>query len=215
VGDWVVFGDGTNLTRDTENYVKGNASLNWDISAAGGTTAGIQNSLLDDFDISDYAGNGSAFVWAYITSATNLTNFILRIGNDSSNYYAITITATNEGTAFEAGWNLLRFDMVNKAETGAVDKTTCDYVALYMTKAAGKISETDYRFDNLVLKIGDHFNVVYYSKYGWQSNAGVWLENSTADTDLVNCDTDEYGLIIAKYAELCEQHLKNPKVITK
>ena len=106
VGNWGEFGDGDNLTADADNYVKGSSCINWDISDAAGTTAGIYNGSLSTFDISDYYTAGSAFVWAYITSATNLTNFILRVGSDSSNYYYITITTNNEGASFYAGWNL-------------------------------------------------------------------------------------------------------------
>jgi len=209
VGDWKAFGDGTNLTKDADNYVKGSACINWDINADGGTTAGIYNDSLNEFDISDYKGTGSAFVWVYITSTTNLTNFILRIGSSSSAYYYITVTTNNEGNSFEAGWNLLRFDFANKSTNGTPDDDACTYVALYMTKAATKISETDYRFDWLVLKRGNHYYVVYYSKYGWQTSAAAYLENSTADTDYLNLDTDEYELVLEKYAELCEKHLKN------
>src|SRR3990167_5026824 len=134
-GTWALFGDGTNLTIDNDNFVKGTGSLNWDISAAGGVTAGVQNTGLDEFDIDDYTPAGSAFVWAYITSTTNLTNFILRIGQDSSNYFSKTITTTNEGTAFVNGWNLLRFDLQSLSETGSASETDCTYVALYMTKS--------------------------------------------------------------------------------
>jgi len=209
VGDWVLFADGTNLTADSDNYVKGSASLNWDISAAGGTTAGVYNPSLTTFDVSDYKGTGSIFVWAYITSATNLTNYIIRVGSSSSAYYAITATTTNEGTSFEAGWNLIRFDFVNKSTTGTPDDDACVYVALYMTKAAGKISETDYRFDNLVMKKGKNYYVKYYSRYGWQSNTGTWLENATATTDYLNVESDEYNLIFLKTCEKLEEHLKN------
>ena len=209
VGTWAAFGDGTNLTADSSNYVKESASINWDISAAGGTTAGIYNSSLDSFDIKPYVMEGSVFVWAYITSTTNLTNYILRIGSSSLAYYSITITTTNEGTAFIAGWNLLRFDFANKVATGIVDEDACDYVALYMTKAAAKVSETDYRFDWLVMKKGEHYDVIYYSKFGWQSTTGTWIENSTADTNYVNVDADELKLIEYKYAELCERYLRN------
>ena len=209
VGTWIAFGDGTNLTADSDNYVKGSAAINWDISSTGGTTAGIVNSSISSFDISDYIGTGSVFVWAYITSATNITNFILMIGSSSSAYNYITVTTNNEGAAFYAGWNLLRFDFVNKSTSGSPTNTACTYVAIYMTKAAGKISETDYRFDNLVMKRGDHYDVIFYTKYGWQSAAGTYLENSTDDTDLINVDTAEMKLIEYKSAELMERHLKN------
>lgn len=209
IGNWVLFDDGTNLTIDTDNFIKGSGAINWDISAVGGTTAGIQNSSLTSFDISIYKTNGSCFIWAYISSITNLTNFILRIGSSSSNYYYITITTNNEGLAFQNGWNLLRFDFVNKSTQGTPTDTACVYCALYMTKDGAKISETDYRFDNLILKQGNYYYVVYYSRYLWQSNAGVYLENSTASTDYLNCETDEYDLIILKTAELTERNAGN------
>jgi len=209
VGDWTAFGDGTNLTKDSDNYVKGNASLNWDINDDGGTTAGVYNDSLSVFDITSYMTTGSVFVWVYISSTDDITNFILRIGSNSSNYYYMTETTNNEGTAFTSGWNLLRFDFVDKVETGTVDADACTYIALYMTKDATKVSETDYRFDNLILKKGDHYYVVYYSKYGWVSADGTYLENATDDTDLLVVDTDEYDLIITKTLELMEKHLKN------
>jgi len=209
VGTWVVYGDGTNLTVDSSNFVQGSACLNWDISAAGGTTAGIVNSSITAIDISEYLSEGSILVWAYITSTTNLTNYKIRIGSGSSAYSEITVTTTNEGVAFQTGWNLLRFDLINKSVTGSPVNTACTYVALFMTKAAGKISETDYRFDNIVLKKGVHYDLIYYSKFSWQSSTGTWLENSTADTDYLNYDTEELQLIEYKSAELMERHLKN------
>jgi len=215
VGSWVLFGDGENLTSDSANFIKGSASVNWDISSAGGTTAGIQNSAIPSTDISAYLSEGSIFVWAYLSSKTNVTNFIIRVGSSSSAYNTITITTNNEGTAFVDGWNLLRFDLINKVLTGTPTNTAITYVALYMTKAAGKVSETDYRFNWLVIKKGEHFDLVYYSKYGWKSVAGAYLENSTIDTDFVNSDTDEQRLILYKSAELGEVHLRSSQATIK
>ena len=211
VGDWEGFGDGSNLTQDADNYVKGSACINWDINADGGTTAGIQNTSLDIFDVEPYKSTGYAFVWVYISSITNLTNFILRIGSDISNYYSITITTNSEGNSFHTGWNLLRFSFTNKATTGTPDDDACDYVAIYMTKDAAKVSETDFRFDHIILKLGNHYDVIYYSRYFWQSSAGTYLEDATATSDLLNCETDEYALIILKTSQLLEEHLKNLK----
>ena len=209
VGDWEGYGDGENLTADANNFIKGSGSINWDINADEGTTAGIYNDSLNTFDVSSYLTNGSIFVWAYISSATNLTNFIIRIGSSSSAYYSITITTNNEGASFYAGWNLLRFDFTNASETGTVDDDGCDYVALYITKDSAKVSETDYRFDNLVMKLGKHYSVVYYSRYFWQSSTGTYLEDATTTTDVLNCETDEYNLIIEKTAQRMEEFLRH------
>ena len=197
-GTWVLFGDATNVAIDTDDYVSGGGSIKFDISNAGGTIAGVQNLAMTEFDISDFTTEGSAFVWAYINSATNLTNYILRIGSSATVYYTITITTAHDGNAFQAGWNLLRFDFADKVATGTPSETACIYTALYMTKATGKVSEDDYRFDDLVLHTGQIYSALYYSLYPFQTSAGVWIANSTADTDLVNAESDEYNLFIFK-----------------
>jgi catechol-2,3-dioxygenase len=56
---------------------------------------------------------------------------------------------------------------------------------------------------------------VYYSKYGWQSAAGSYLEDATADTDLVNADSDETRLLEYKMAELGEVHLRSSQIKEK
>jgi hypothetical protein len=207
---WTAVGDAENIEADTSNYVSGSGSVKFDISSAGGTTCGITKAI-SSFDITDYKSEGMFLVWAYITSVTNLTNFILKVGSDSSNYYSVTVTTTSEGASFAAGWNLLRFAMSGKTTTGTPDDDACDYVSLYMTKAGAKISEVGYRFDNLILRLGVYFDIIYYSKYLWQSSAGSYLENSTADTDYLNVDADELKLVENKYLELAETYLGSGK----
>lgn len=202
-GTWTLFGDGTNLSIDTENYITGSGSLSWDINADGGTTAGAYISGIDEYDVSDYKSDGSAFMWIYIYSTTDLTNWILRLGSDSSNYYSMTATLQADGTAFVNGWNLIKWDFSGKSTTGTPDDDACDYVACYMTKDAGKVTETGYRFDKLELHSGWYNQILYYSKYGWQNSTAVWIENSTADTDYINCDTEELDI----FTEACKFEL--------
>jgi len=206
-GTWQAFGDAENVAADADNYVSGAGSIKFDISSAGGTTAGIQNTSLTSFDFSDYVDNNrSIFVWAYIASTTNLTNFILRVGSGTGAYYSITITTSHEGT-FTTGWNLLRFDFANKSTTGSPDTSAGTYVALYMTKASGKVDD-GYRFDNLIMLGGVIHDLYYYSKYGWQTSGGTYIENSTT-TDYLNADTDELELISIKAAEYAAQELRD------
>lgn len=207
-GTWSAFGDADTLAADTDDFIKGNGSLKFNISSAGGTTAGIQNTTLNTFDLTDYlGGNGAVFVWHKINSPTNLTNIILRIGTSSSHYYTKTITTQSDGTAFVAGWNLLRFNLSSLTTVGTPTNTTCNYAAIYMTKTAGKVSESDYKFDWLVLKDGRNADCKYYSKFGWQTSAGAYIENSTTSTDLMVCDTDEFDLIVKKGAAIGAREL--------
>ena len=128
------------------------------------------------------------------------------MGNDiTANYYTQTITTTNESVAFTNGWNLLRFDFASMTQTGTVAPTTCDSIAIYMTKTSGK-SDDGYRFDDISFHTGQIHNVLYYSRYPFQTSAGVFLENSTADTDLLNVETDEFeGFVYRGKMELFKE----------
>lgn len=195
--NWLLFGDAVSVARDDADYVMGNGSIKFNLSAAGGTTAGIQNANVNNVDITDYLGGTSAFfVYAKITDTTNLTSYTLRFGNSDSVYYSKTVTAQNDGTAFVNGWNLLRFDISSLTEVGSVDDTAIDYFAIFMNKSALKISESDYKFDWLVLMKGEIHNVHYYSTYGWQSSAGAYKQNATDDGDLIVAGEQEYALLI-------------------
>lgn len=206
---WTLFGDATGVAADTDNYIKGNGSLSFDISAAAGTTAGIQNADVNPVDITDYLGGTSSFfLWAYVTSTTGLTNYILRFGTDASNYYSKTVTAQHDGAAFVAGWNLLRFDLSSYSTTGTPTNTNIKYFVPYMTKATTKVSESDYRFDWLVLKRGVIHNVEYYTKFGWQNTSAAYLENSTSDLDYVVADYDEYQIVIQKAIEKAAREVR-------
>lgn len=208
-GSWALFGDATAVAADTDDFIKGAGSLKFNISAAGGTTAGVQASTVNPVDMTNYfGGTSSFFIWHKIASTTNITNYILRFGTDASNYYSKTITAQADGTAFVNGWNLFKFDVSSYSTTGTPTITDMKYFVIYMTKTAGKISETDYKFDWLVLKRGVVSYVKYFSKYGWQTSAGAYIANSTDDSDLLVADKDEYNLMIEKGREVAGFEVK-------
>lgn len=200
-GTWTAFGDATNVTNEADNFIAGAGSVEFDLTGSG-TTAGLENTSVTSQDISAYVNAGHVFVWVYINSTTNLTNWILRIGSSSSDYYTQTVTTDNASAAFVNGWNLLRFDFASMTETGSVTDTAVNYVALYMTKTSGK-NDDGYRIDHMVLHSGEIHNILYYSRFPWQSSAGSYLEDSTADTDLLNAETDEFdGFVFRCKAEL-------------
>jgi len=129
-GTWTAYNDATNVATDASNYVKGGGSIGFDLTGAA-TTAGIYSTITTQ-DISAFTNAGFAFVWVYINSTTNLTNFILEIGNDlTTNYYQMTETDRFDATAFVAGWNLLKFNFADATENGTVDDEAIDSKILY------------------------------------------------------------------------------------
>ena len=199
LGTWEAFGGVENVAQDSSDYIKGSGAITFDISSASDTTAGIVNTDINEFSLADYLGGDSAvFVWARINTPTDLTNYILRLGTDASNYYSKTATVAHDGNAFVAGWNLIRFDLTNLTEQGTVTDASINYAAIYMTKTTGKVDETDYKFDWLLLNKGYRHNITYVSKYSWQSETGVYKEKSTESSDLIVADTSEYDLFVLK-----------------
>lgn len=76
--------------------------------------------------------SGSGSLKCDVASSGALVNVIIRIGNDSSNYYHKTVTA-GHFNAFTAGWNLLRFDFSTATQVGTVNMATIDYVRVTAT----------------------------------------------------------------------------------
>lgn len=187
-GTWVLFGDATNVTAELDNFIAGSGSIEFDLVGSG-TTAGI-SSTITAIDVTDFVNAGHVFVWVYINSTTNLTNWILRIGSNASNYFTQTVTTDHVSASFVNGWNLLRFDFASMTETGTVVRTAVVYAAIFMTKTSAK-SDDGYRVDQMVLHTGEIHNLVYYSRFAWQNSSGTYLEDSTSDTDLLNAETDE------------------------
>lgn len=206
-GTWSVGTDATNITADTENYISAGASLNFDTNS-GATTAFIENSTMTQKDLTTHDEKSSMFVWVYIPATSGLTNFILRWGNDSSNFWSRTVTTDSGGNAFSIGWNLLRFNWSGATETGTVAPATIDYIRLTITKTAGMAAATDWRVDDIVSRIGDIYDVVYYTRFGWQNSSEAYLENSTATTDTLLAQSDEVEIIVSKSAEIIAAELK-------
>ena len=198
---WSAFGNADTLATDNYNFIKGNGSLSFNLTT-GGTTAGVVLDSVNTFDLTEYKSSASVFVWAYFTTASYVTNVKLRVGNSASVYYELTATTPNDGTSFVNGWNLIRFDFNSKTTTGTPTDTTCNYVALYITKASGTV-DTGYRFNWLNAKQGQISNLIYYSGNPWESNAGTFLAQSTADSDYLVCDQDEYNMFVEKGVEIC------------
>ena len=76
--------------------------------------------------------SGSGSLKCDVSSSGALVNVIIRIGNDSSNYFHRTIT-TGHFEAFKQGWNLLRFDISGMTEVGTVNMSAIDYVRVTVT----------------------------------------------------------------------------------
>ena len=207
----------SDVKKDGDNYIKGNAAIRFgDNGDTTATQVGLENAGITAVDLSEYLAGGSVFVRGRLTTGdTDILSLTVRLGSDSSNYYQVSDSTTNEDLAFQTGWNLVRLDMSGKTTVGSPADTAIDYVAAYWTKSVNThLTDTDFAFDHIQISKGVIHSLLYYSRFAWQTTStAAYKENSTAATDTLSLLNDEVELVITKAWELASIELKNYKDI--
>ncbi len=197
-GTWIVGSGASDIEADNLYYVEGSGSLRYSLNGSGY----IENTTMTELDLTDYLDRAVIFCWAY-NEANLPTSFSLRWGSDATaNYWSKSVTTQWDGTAFVTGWNLLGFDWQTATMTGTPDVTAVDALR-FDTTIVG--AATPVYFDSVVVSLGTIYEFEYYSKYFFRSAAGAFKEKVTLDTDLLNLDTDSYGVFTNCLAMLAAQ----------
>src|SRR5574343_662091 len=204
-GAWAVGGNASNLSVDNVNYVYGGGSLECDLAAAG--SAGyFEVTNQSAVDISRDEDQGSEFLWVYLPDASAVTSVNYRWGSSSTAYWHKTVTEAQDATAFQDGWNLLRFDWASATQVGSPDATAVDY--LRVTCNYDGTAMSGFRINQAMSQLGTIYQIEYYSKYLFRTSGGTWQETVTADTNLINLDTSSYNLLFDLVAYFCAQQIQ-------
>lgn len=189
---WSAVAGVSGLELDTQYAISGGKSLKFDLDTTGG---GLQNTTLTPVDLSDWENEADFFIWMYFGNISALTSVQARFGNDvSANYYESTAqTAQADGTAFQIGWNLIKFSWASATETGTVNAATIDSFRVILN-TTGAIANV--RADNVVVSLGNIFEMKYYSSYLFKNAAGTWIRRPTVDTDMICLDELGFNIFI-------------------
>lgn len=200
-----------NLTLDTTNNVAGGGAIMFDLGA-GSTSGSIQVSTLSPVNVTGHVNIDTEFYWVYLPNASAITSLTVRWGSDiTTNYYTYTATSTQQGTAFQNGWNLIAMPWASATLMGNPVATAYDSVQL--TVAYNGTLQTGLKFCNLTSNMGEIFEAVYYSKYLFRDPVTNAFQESIVaggsdDNKIINLDTDSYNLFFNKGATLVAQSLQ-------
>lgn len=204
---------------DNDDYIHGNGAIRFqtDTTDTTDSVVGIQKTTITALDLSSYLARGSTFVDAKLqTYDTGIHQISLRLGSDSNNFYQVNDSSQNDCSSFQQGWNKIRFDLTNKTKTGTPTDTAITYAALFWsrdttTTALLHLNDTDWGFDNLILRKGKYYKLSYYSRYAWQDTGtgSQLLENSSNDSHTLMVQNDELEVIMVKAAELASAYLRD------
>jgi len=199
-GTWSVAGTGSTLSVNNTNFVQGAGSLQFNVTTG---SAYIENSTMTAINLSTYLNQSSFFIWVYVPIGANLTSVNLRIGSSIANYYTLSVTQTQQGTAFINGWNLCQFEWSSMSVVGIPISTALKYsrVTVVMTANASAV-----KVNGLNSILGTVLSYSYYSKYLFRNAiTGAFQETVLDDSDLINLDTESYNLLFNQVAYLAGQ----------
>lgn len=202
-GTWSTGGTASNLTVNNSNFVQGAGSLQFDITTGSGY---IENSTIYPLNLNQVVNQAYLFVNTYVPTGSSLTSVNLRFGSSSSNYYTMTVTQNQNGTSFINGWNLDEFVWSNMTVVGTPNPASISYARITLNVSS---SMTGCLINGLNSILGSILEYEYYSKYLFRDGTtGVFQENVTDDSNLINLDTDSYNLLFNKVAHFVMQQLQ-------
>lgn len=205
-GTWSAFGTAANLATDTQRFMSGSGSVAFDLVTTGD---GIKNTTMAALNLASLDTAGDFFAWVYFPAVTNLTSVTLVWGTNVTTKYwtSVAQTTQSDGTAFAAGWNLLRFPWSTATKTSTPDDTAINSAKLTVA-ATGAI--TGIRVDNIIVSKGRYFDIKAYSKYLFQTASGTWEARPTtnSDDDLVMLDVDALQIFLLELLIAMAQQLE-------
>lgn len=207
--NWVNGGGASVPTLDQTNNVAGGGALVFNL-AAGPSTGYLENAALNPINFASYANIATGFLWVYLPTGSAITSINARWGSDASDYYTFTGTATQQGTAFVNGWNLLAFPWAGLTATGTPVLATTKYARITFTYNG--LLQTGVKICNFTFALGYIFEAVYYSKFLFRDpSTNAFQEtvvDSTDNNKVINLDTDSYNLLFNKFAFYVAQSLQ-------
>ncbi len=199
-GTWATGGTASNLRVNNVNWAQGAGSLEFDATTG---AAYIENSTMTAVNLSAVLNQASLFTWAFVPVGANLASVELRFGSSASNYYSLTVTQTQQATAFVNGWNLEQFPWASMSVTGSPNASAITYARITLNLTA---SATACKVNGLNSILGTILSYEYYSKYLFRNvSTGAYQETVLDDSDLINLDTESFDLLLYKVASLAVQ----------
>lgn len=207
---WSATAGAQNLSLDTLYNVAGGGAIQFDL-AAGSGTGSIQISSLSQVDLTGHVNIDTEFAWVYLPKGSSITSLDLKWGSDiTANYYHLTVMVTQQGLAFQNGWNLIALPWASATKVGSPIVTAYDSVQL--TVAYDSTLQTGLKFCNLTSNTGYIFELQYYSKYLFRDpSTNAFQEtivDATDNSKLINLDTESYNLLFNKTAYFIAQALQ-------
>lgn len=180
--NWAASDDASGLVLDSDVKYQGTGSISFDITASAGVATISRTGLNLDFS-SLFNRSGYLKFFAYMTD-NDIDSITLRLQSSSGNYYTITVTVADDGTAFaQDEWQKIGFSTVNAIATGTPDTTAITQIDFEFDLGSGFVSAADFRIDQLFTSFPELMDLYMFTDTKGTNNAG-----DTNKTELTSPD---------------------------
>lgn len=200
-GTWA--GTVLNITTDNINYINGGA-LKFDLDAI--PASYIENSTMNAIDLTEHANQSTIFFYVYLQRASGVKSIELRWGSDSTNYYSVTNTTTQEGLAFQNGWNLIKCAWEGATKVGSPVNSAINYIKI--TLNTDSTSQTGCKINYLTSNMGEIMETEYYSSFIFKDTLGAFKSDVTSNEDEIVLDEQALQLYLYLLASYGSQQVQ-------
>ena len=169
-GVWTGTGAVSTLAVDTYDTFEQNSSISFNYS---GTSGAFTNSTMTAIDLSRYVARSSIYLNLNLTSVTNFTSVVIKVGSDASNYVTMTATTDYLGIAPTVGWNRFGFAWTGTTTTvGTPVVTAINYVQVTLAYSVNPAT-TGNNIENIWISENIPMIMDYYSNNMVADGTGV------------------------------------------
>lgn len=191
---------GVSLALTQRNFIYGSGALYGTFTDA---AYAVNWNFETTQDLSNYA-RGVALIPFYAADISKVASVTLKLRVDATNYFQVTSTVDSIGDTFLNGWNLARFDMVNKTEVGSPVISTIDSAILEIPQTSGQSQEITIDKISLHKSVSAFFE--YHTTKLFTDASGNLINKPTATTDIINLPDDETDILIYEVCRLVVQN---------
>lgn len=202
-GTWITTLAATNLRVDNVNFVAASGALEID-SDNSDNIADLYTITMQPVNLSSQVGQGTIFFDTYLPTGSNIEYIDVFWGSSYTDYYNVTVTETQQGTAFQDGWNTIAVPWADAVTHGTPNASSITYFDVaWRTNSTINVG---IHLSQVTSNLGRILEIEYYSKYMFRNaSTGVFQETVSSNSDLVNLDTDSYNVLLYQCAHLAVQ----------
>lgn len=204
IDDVAVDDDASGLEINNITRYEGTGAIQFDITNSAGVASIVFTGL--NIDLEElFERSGFLKFWAFMTD-NELDSIAIKLQSSTGNYYTITTTTADDGTAFvENEWQKIGFHTEDAVATGTPDLTGITQITFEFDLGAGFVSATDFLIDQLFTAFPEQMDLVMYTNVKGTDSTGATEKTELTSADdilLFSGDYDDFTDLIAQRAAI-------------